>query len=319
VIWVAWHQHKVQLLILTGLTILVVALSVGTGIGMHVDLARLDPSCIGHPPYDETCQAIRSDFLRANREAAGGFEFLGAVLPVLLGIFLGAPLLGREFETGTYRLAWTQSITRRRWLGVKLAVLGTAIIAATAIIDATMAWWRQPIDAVLGSSYEGFDVEGLVPVAYALFAFAISLALGALLRRSIPAMAGALGAVALVRTVVAGSVRPVIHSPLTSTWDPTQPPPRVDLGDWTYNLHAVTAAGQQIGQDALDGMYQQFRITNAKDGLASYLHSQGLLYTVSYQPADRFWTIQAGEAAVFVVLAAALVGITLWWVRSRRA
>ena len=47
------------------------------------------------------------------------------VVPAIIGIFWGAPLVARELETGTYRLAWTQSVTRTRWLAVKLAVVGS--------------------------------------------------------------------------------------------------------------------------------------------------------------------------------------------------
>ena len=33
------------------------------------------------------------------------------LLPALAGLFIGAPLLARELEHGTHRLAWTQSLT----------------------------------------------------------------------------------------------------------------------------------------------------------------------------------------------------------------
>jgi hypothetical protein len=46
-----------------------------------------------------------------------------AVLPALAGLFVGAPLLARELEQGTHRFAWTQGVTRRRWLLSKTALL----------------------------------------------------------------------------------------------------------------------------------------------------------------------------------------------------
>ena len=50
----------------------------------------------------------------------------GRWCPLLVGLFWGAPVLAREFERGTHRLAWTQSVPRRAWLVVKLGVLGRA-------------------------------------------------------------------------------------------------------------------------------------------------------------------------------------------------
>jgi hypothetical protein len=51
--------------------------------------------------------------------------------PAFIGAFWGAPLIARERETGTLRLAWTQSITRRRWLGTKFAAIGACTVVVT--------------------------------------------------------------------------------------------------------------------------------------------------------------------------------------------
>ena len=48
------------------------------------------------------------------------------VVPALIGMFWGAPLIAHELETGTFRLAWTQSVSRRRWLLVKMGLVGLA-------------------------------------------------------------------------------------------------------------------------------------------------------------------------------------------------
>lgn len=57
---------------------------------------------------------------------------IGLILasPAVIGIFWGAPLVAREFETRTFTLAWTQSITRTRWLVVKLAMTGLAAMVS---------------------------------------------------------------------------------------------------------------------------------------------------------------------------------------------
>src|SRR4029077_15700968 len=102
--------------------------------------------------------------------AAGGL----GVLPALVGLFVGAPLLARELEHGTHRFAWTQAVTRRRWLLSKTALLAAATLVAAALARALVMWWRRPFDTLKGRmSPSGFDIEGLVVPAYALFALAV--------------------------------------------------------------------------------------------------------------------------------------------------
>jgi len=40
---------------------------------------------------------------------------------------------------------------------------------------------------------------------------------------------------------------------------------------------------------------------------------------LTYQPASRFWAFQAIEAGIFMILAAALLGVTFWVVKRRDA
>src|SRR6202042_2486531 len=67
-------------------------------------------------------------------------------VPALIGVFWGAPLLTREIEAGTFRLAWTQSVTRTRWLAVKLGLIGAAAIATAGLLSLIISWWAAPID-----------------------------------------------------------------------------------------------------------------------------------------------------------------------------
>ena len=66
------------------------------------------------------------------------------VFPALVGLFVGAPLLARELQHGTHRLAWTQSVTRRRWLLSKTLLLSLATALGAALLSALVMWWRQP-------------------------------------------------------------------------------------------------------------------------------------------------------------------------------
>ncbi|MGH7732467.1 MAG: ABC transporter permease, partial [Gemmatimonadales bacterium] len=117
------------------------------------------------------------------------------LVPAIIGMFWGAPLLTRELEDGTYRLAWTQSITRTRWLAVKLALLGVTAMAITGVFSLIINWWASPLDHVadLGSPILAnrmmpvmFSAHGIVPIGYAAFAFALGVTAGALIGRTVP-------------------------------------------------------------------------------------------------------------------------------------
>jgi len=118
--------------------------------------------------------------------------FIG-LLPAAIGAFWGAPLVGREFETGTTHFAWTQSVSRRAWTLTRMAVLGSLITIGALVMGTAIDFWL--------STFNGFDLaggpqtdfsfshmRGSAPVGWWLFAFAIGTATGALMRRSVPAM-----------------------------------------------------------------------------------------------------------------------------------
>ena len=113
------------------------------------------------------------------------------VVPALIGIFWGAPLIARELETGTHRLAFNQSITRTRWLATKLAIIGTATAATAGLLSWAVTAWAHHIDHATGNAIrpQFFGARGIVPIGYALFAFALGVTLGMLIRRTVPAMA----------------------------------------------------------------------------------------------------------------------------------
>ena len=142
------------------------------------------------------------------------------VVPAIVGMFWGAPLIARELETGTYRLTWNQSVTRTRWLTVKLALIGVAAMVVTEAFSLLQAWWAAPIGKAVGLGgsasifSEGrygpfvFPTHGIAPLGYAAFAFALGVATGLLIRRPIPAMAVTLVIFGVVQFVTPLWIRP---------------------------------------------------------------------------------------------------------------
>jgi hypothetical protein len=191
--WLVWRQHRKQALFaLLGLAALA-AFMVPTGLQMHdafrraglddclpaaarVESVRVSPDPEQPPDAVHACQELADQF-------TGRYGSLGVAgvllwfLPLLAGMFWGAPLVAREVEHGTHRLVWTQGVSRRRWALVKLGLVGGGVVLAAACYALLVTWWRAPLDQATGQRFlspgASFDLEGLVPVGYTLFALAL--------------------------------------------------------------------------------------------------------------------------------------------------
>jgi hypothetical protein len=291
--WVTWRQHRLQLAAGAGILMAVALLVLVTGPGIR-------------DAYDQ--QGLGACLLPATRSGCDIVARYLVFLPALIAVFVGAPLLARELEHGTYQLAWTQGVTRRRWLLSQTLLLALATVLAALALSALVMWWRLPFDRLEGRmSPSRFEVEGIVVPAYAVFALALGVFSGALLRRTVPAMTAALAAFVAARLAVANFLRPRYIEPEHATT--TGLTPNTHAHDWVLSNSLVDAVGRQIS-----AARENLAIVHAKNAgidAQDYLLSLGWRRAVTFQPADRFWTFQVIEAAIFVGLAAAIVIVTL--------
>ncbi len=319
-IWMAWRQHRGELIIAACVLALIVGFLLVEGVQMHDAYQQLGvANCLTDSPTVNTqnCANIIEGFDTNYGWLDGAILWLNLV-PALLAILVGAPLVAREVENGTHRLVWTQSVTRSRWIATQLALmLGTGLVAAI-ILTVTLTWFRQPFDALQGRFISGgFDFEGIVLLAYMLFALALGIAAGVLLRRTILAMVVTLAAFLAVRLPIEFWLRPRYMTPLTTTRDLlSTAPSSFGRGDWIISEGWVDAQGHSISD------YQAFS-TCAPQNVASKvqffqcMHAHGWLDNIVYQPADRFWPFQGIESAILVALAVALIVFAIYWVRQR--
>ena len=272
--------------------------------------------------------------------------FLGILLftPGLVGLILGVPVVAQEIERGTNRLAWTQSITRTRWLVTKVLVTGLLIVLISGGLIALARWWFSVTHgAIPGASFFGpttggdilpgrFDVSGYVVVGYALFAFTLGVFLGALFRRARWAMLAGLPLFGLTRLLV-GFVRP--HLAPTALATGVSP----DASQWV--LHAGYLAIGWLGPVAgttWSTNSAEFRGCVLRNGFTydplshgsfastatlqeahrHCLSSLKLHYVAQYQPGSHYWWLQTAETAIFVVAAILLLGVTVVAVRRWR-
>src|SRR5262245_8006621 len=159
------------------------------------------------------CQSATAAFAHTDSALNIAFGMLVMTAPALVGVFWGAPLVAREIEAGTLPLVWTQSVTRTRWLLVKLAVPGVASAVAAGLLSLVVTLWARPLDGAAATMYATFGQRDIVPIGYALFAYALGVTAGMLVRRAVPAMAVTLFAFVAVRICATYGLRPRLFAP----------------------------------------------------------------------------------------------------------
>ncbi len=320
-IWLTWRQHRGEALVAVAVLAVLSATLLGVGLPMHATFNHDIAQCFDGSAVDrEMCSTNLAAFDKSFGFATPVLTLLN-VLPFLIGGLIGAPLLARELETGTWQLAWTQAVPRLRWLVVKVVVLVTMTLVLTGALAALITWFRQPLDVLYGrNELSGFDVEGLVPAAYGFFAFALGTAAGAVLRRSIPALTVSLFAFVAVRATVATSLRPRYQPPLTLVENIEAGSRGIAIGtgnrtDWTLDEGFADATGQRLDRTDINSLDDTAR--DAGVNLTTYMHNHGIQRWVEYHPAGRFWNFQYIEAGIFVGLAAILLAVVIWRVKRR--
>jgi H+/Cl- antiporter ClcA len=228
-------------------------------------------------------------------------------------MFWGATIVGRELEAGTATLVWTQSITRRRWLSTKLLTLFVFTAACSGVVAGLVTWWSDAHNLVVESRFNGlqFDIQGIAPVGYALFASALGLAAGVLWRRALPAMATTVGGFVGVRLVVELAVRWHYMSPVT-TVNGLDEPTGLPSGAWVKSSDLVLHGQVLRGPVRADP-------TCALRDVRECMTQRGYQMRTVYQPAGRYWTFQWIEFGIFAGLAVILVAVAVVVLRRHDA
>jgi hypothetical protein len=206
----AWMQFRAQALVaFAALVVIAIGLAVT---GPH--LSHLYDTTVANCAARGDCAAATTAFLSKDHLLQDIGDVLIA-LPAVAGIFWGAPLVARELETRTEYLAWTQGVSRSRWIVVKLGLIGITGVVASGLLSLIVTWWSRPFDRINMNQFtSAFDQRDIVPVGYAVFAFALGAAVGAVARRTLPAMAATLFIFAVVRVAFTQWVRPHLIAPL---------------------------------------------------------------------------------------------------------
>jgi hypothetical protein len=324
--WVTWRQHRVAL---SGVAALLGALAAClwiVGLQLHHAYAAAT-AC--HPASSIACEELIGSFNGIDRVLASGYVL--QAVPALIGAFLGAPVLARELEAGTFRYAWTQGFGPWRWTLAKLVALAVVVTVAAGALSVLLSWYYQPylhpyfagnpmsLTAESSPLAGGlFDLRGVAFAAWTLAAFAIGGLAGILVRRVVPAIVVTLAAyTALAFATGMFLRRHYLTALLTSKLD-------VPGSAWIISQRWTTRAGQPVSQSALGKILQAGGPQLAGKGgvpkaLGSwqYLVEHGYTLWTTYQPAGRFWTFQWIEGGWLLALSALLIATTVWLVHRR--
>lgn len=294
--WVGWRLQRTETLIALGILALLAALLVPTGIQMANAYHQSDlTDCLSIAPSPSCAQSLGA-FQQRFESLLHVADWL-TLIPGLIGVLLAAPFI-LDLENGTYRLAWTQSITRERWLLGKLApALITAVICGAAL-SLLFTWSRAPNIHINGSLDNGnYDSTGVVVVGYTLFALAVAVALGAIWRRVAASLTVAFVAYFASRIFVDYVLRNHLIAPLTATYKGAQQP------SFLYNAHILSMSATGNGRPIMKGGGGFLGgHTQAATPIAN-----NVIFHVTYQPQSHFWPLQLAETGLFLGVAALLI------------
>jgi hypothetical protein len=345
-IWLTWRQFRVQAAVMAAIVAAFGLLLLVTGPHL-VTLYRDSSFAACH----SNCGQDAGNFLN---QLAGSPPYhlvylLGALLivllPAVIGLFWGAPLIARELESGSFRLAWNQTVTRERWLAVKLGVLGLAAMAAAGLLSLILGWWASPIDHAANVQGAGgfqsrffpvdFGTRGIAPIGYAAFAFALGVLVGLMIRRTVPAMGVALALIIVVQIVFPLFIRPHLITPVRTVstvtaasiqglsvngnnqqfqsvfvTTPSMP------GAWVISSQVTTASGS-TSLGTLPQVCLPSNSTGGPQACFSALAQKNLKSVVTYEPSDRYWTFQWAETGIYLTAAILLAWACFWLIRRR--
>jgi hypothetical protein len=344
-LWPAWRQQRAVLW--AGAALLAVA--AGYLLWWRADMAAyLEAHPFSACDPAQTCNLVGdpahhspAPFLRRYGTALQDTAVLLVVVPALIGVFLGAPLVARDAEAGTHKLLWTQSVSRSRLLAVKLGLAASLTAAGTGALSAVFArWWSPALPELAKAHTYGlaenyvwygavpFQATGLVFVALSLLALTVGVTAGLLLRRTLAAMAVTLAVVAagqwglgqllprLARLMPVRTGTARVADPASPAVDPIGVKVPVPGDGWMVRDGFLTGSGDKLSDQEWNRVLDACPVNREGPCVARH----GVVGRFAeYHPASQYWPLQWIQAGICLAAAAALAAFCLWWIRRRRA
>ena len=303
--WLVWRQHRAAYWTLLVTAAITVALML---YGRQQMVTYLDG--YGWPDLKSGWEE------RFNRKPLSMAGQLLGYAPILIGVFLGAPLLAGDLEGGTAKLVNAQSTSRVRWLATKLGVTALVVAVSTAAASAVFTWWWSPVKssqyALDWSDGNAFDSSGPVPVALSLFTVVGGIAIGMLLRRTLLSIVVTFG-FAVVVQMVWSHFRMSLGDVMTATTGNGVGGdnfPKLPDGAYAVDQSYLTASGDLIG-------YGSCNEASEKAANACLEKAQVVGWHVEYIPISQMSSMQWLGASILLALTAGIAAFVILWGRKR--
>jgi hypothetical protein len=306
--WVAWRQHRTTLTVSAVLIILLAIFMALTGIVLHragnnVNTAGPNSQW---PLFDASNTTL---------------QLVLPLIPALAGLFLGAPLTAREFETGTARFTWVQGAGRTRWLASTVAPVVVLLALIAVGLGLEYRWW-QPFGRGIGGPDRWiqaglFGLNPLPFVGWIVLGFSLGVFFGAVIRRTVAAMAATFASYVVLMYEVAANWRPFYLPPLHRA----AAQPQFTANGYGYSVYWGPHYGP--GPDILSTAFgwPDGRLLNGRqlDHSPAWLSAHHIQIWLTYQPGSRFLVFEYFELGWLVALSAILIWATFVLIRRRAA
>ncbi|MEV5720480.1 ABC transporter permease subunit [Amycolatopsis mediterranei] len=327
-IWVSWRLHRAQLMTMLGVLVAGAGVIALLRSNMLDDLASTGlASCVSQTLDKCSPPGAAKAFAEAWSTPFDVARAAIICLPALIGVFVGAPLFARELEQGTHVLAFTQSVSRTRWMFAKLVIALTPALVVLIVLQSLVSWWLSAA-GILGPFMNGpftafnFGIGHVSPVGYALFAFALGTFLGVATRRTLVAMTGGLAAFVVVRLALSGLVDRLVPAQRLEV-TPDQPVTVYQDGSLVIGDGWLDTAGQPVSEDKAQVLIHACKsapggVPNTQEGYLACLPQSGLAKRYAdFIPASQAWQVHLVDVAIFGGVAVLLLAGTAWLLRRQ--
>jgi hypothetical protein len=302
--WVTWRQHRVAVAVFAALAVILATAMAVTGVALHSSGRSVFSVGPGSPwrVYDATRTALLPALL---------------LLPVLAGLFLGAPLVAREYETGSARFAWCQGAGRVRFLVAAVLPFAPLLAVIATGLGLEYRWWLSPLLAASRAwQADTFSLSPLAFTGWMVLGFSLGVFFGSAIRRTVPAMAATFGCYLVLLYQVSASWRLHYLAPLRVAG--TQPTFSAG-GGYGWGFMYSQGRGPDVLSSAL-GWPDGRLLSNAQlNHPAAWFRLHHIQVWVTYQPGSRYQLFQLIEFGWLTALSAVLIAATLVMVRRRAA
>jgi hypothetical protein len=336
---VTWVQHKTGLVSIAALFAVFAIVLVVTGqVPHHAYAEYLANSCLSTlvpAQHLAKCGTIHDTLSAQYGSETNIVMWATRALTLLAAVFLGVPLLSRELESGSYRFAWSQGIGRVRWALLKTTLLGLALMIMTFALSVALSWYLTPFNGAGFTNRwipDDFDITYLSLALWAGLAFFVSVLIGALARKVIPAMAAAMATVAVLvvlafvyvdKWILSINAR-VFRIPINQGYGPNTGTintasgvgvagPR---GAWMLHGWITTRSGTVLDKaqtfTLLTRAETAVQGSTNKHAVNVWLAAHHYASWNTYQPANHYWPLQIGYAVGLLACLLIVVAATAW-------